>query len=64
MIIMFCVAEHDTLSGIFVFQVAELFSRYGSVDVKQFTRYRALVAVGNHMRYMQSRFYHERGVSL
>jgi hypothetical protein len=29
-------------------KVAELFSRYDAVDVKQFTRYRALVAVGNH----------------
>ncbi|XP_023704440.1 pre-piRNA 3'-exonuclease trimmer isoform X3 [Cryptotermes secundus] len=31
-----------------VSKVAELFARYGSVDVKPFTRFRALVAVGNH----------------
>ncbi|GFG28530.1 hypothetical protein Cfor_08891, partial [Coptotermes formosanus] len=30
-------------------KIAELFAGYGAVDVKQFTRYRALVAVGNHV---------------
>jgi hypothetical protein len=41
------------LSGIICFfQVAELFARYGAVDVKPFTRFRALVAVGNHGRYV------------
>ncbi|KAJ9597777.1 hypothetical protein L9F63_011385 [Diploptera punctata] len=29
-------------------KVAELFAKYGIVDVKPFSRYRALVAVGNH----------------
>ncbi|XP_069669243.1 pre-piRNA 3'-exonuclease trimmer-like isoform X3 [Periplaneta americana] len=31
-----------------VSQVAELFAKFGAVDVKPFSRYRALVAVGNH----------------
>lgn len=31
-----------------VSKVAELFARYGAVDVKPFTRFRALVAVGSH----------------
>lgn len=30
-------------------KIAELFATYGAVDVKLFTRYRALVAVGNHV---------------
>ncbi|XP_069669242.1 pre-piRNA 3'-exonuclease trimmer-like isoform X2 [Periplaneta americana] len=33
-----------------VSQVAELFAKFGAVDVKPFSRYRALVAVGNHGR--------------
>lgn len=33
-----------------LFQVAELFAKFGAVDVKPFSRYRALVAVGNHGR--------------
>jgi hypothetical protein len=38
------------------FQVAELFSRFGAVDVKPFTRFRALVAVGDHGRCVKTIF--------
>jgi hypothetical protein len=38
------------------FQVAELFARFGAVDVKPFTRFRALVAVGNHGRCVKTIF--------
>ncbi|XP_021916008.1 pre-piRNA 3'-exonuclease trimmer-like isoform X2 [Zootermopsis nevadensis] len=39
--------QTKTFQAIDISKVAELFARFGAVDVKPFTRFRALVAVGN-----------------